>query len=256
MRTLKLWLILILFSAFYTSTSLAYEFSPKTPIQASKQAQRWSLSQWMEQKGKLQWMDIWLGSNTNPPSFYELYLGVDYTQMERSFMATPGSVATITEDIESKSGHIGMFVSIFGLHGRYERSQDSERKSWDALAQLRILGTSDQASNLVLFYGLKDLSLSLDRTQHQQAGGYLTLYLLQHWAIQGRYSHFFADTSDSGAEVTGHRTELSTWIEWGPMRVFGSYFKEPIEHSLGGTTSETSFEGFSVGFRTYLDFKK
>jgi hypothetical protein len=252
MYSFKYWLVLILFSALYTPNSIAIEFSPKTPIQASKQAQRWSLSQWMEQKGKLQWMDVWLGSNTNPPSFYELYLGVDYTQMDRAFVSPIGNLPVVTEDIVSKSGHIGLFVSIFGLHGRYERSQDSERKSWDALAQLRILGTSDQASNLVLFYGLKDLTLS----QHQQAGGYLTLYLLQHWAIQGRYSHFFEDTSDSGAAVSGKRTELSTWLEWGPVRVFGSYFKEPIEHSLGGTTSETSFEGFSVGFRTYLDFKK
>lgn len=210
----------------------------------------------MDQKGKLQWMDLWLGSNTNPPSYYELYLGVDYTQMEQSLVATPGAAPTTTEDIVSKSGHIGMFISVFGLYGRYERSQDSERKSWDALAQLRLLGTSDQASNLVLFYGLKDLELSLDRTQHQQAGGYLTLYLLKSWAIQGKYHYFFKDTSNSGAEVSGNRTELTTWLEWGPVRLYGSYFKEPIEHSVGGIVSETTFEGFSVGFRTYLDFKK
>lgn len=250
--------LLILFIAFFslfTQKTWAYEFSPKTPAQVSKHAQRWSLSQWMEQKGKLQWMDLWLNSNTNSPSFYEIYMGVDYSTMERTVFASPGP-AVLTDDITSKSGHVGIFVSLFGLYGRYERSSDYERKSWDALAQLRLFGTSDQASNLTLFYGLKDLELSLEKTQHQQAGGYITLYLLQPWAIQGRYAQFFEDTTVNGAELSGHRLELTSWLEWGPMRFFGTYYKEPLKFNTAGTISETTFEGYSIGFRTYLDFKK
>lgn len=210
----------------------------------------------MEQKGKMQWADVWLASNRNPPSHYEIYLGADYSRLERDVFTEPSGPSVTTEDISSKSVHTGMFVSIFGIYGRYERSNDAERRSWDALAQLRLLGSSDQSSNIVLFYGLKDLTLSLDKSQHQQAGGYLTLYLIGSWALQGRYAQFMSDTTDSGFDLKGHRVEASTWVEYGPFRFYGSYFKEPLEHSIGGNTSTTTFEGFSLGFRTYLDFKK
>lgn len=210
----------------------------------------------MEQKGKIQLMDGWLNSNRNPPSYYEVFMGADYSKLERTIFTGPAGPSVTTDDISSKSVHTGMFVSIFGIYGRYEKSNDSERRSWDVLAQLRLLGTSDQASNIVLFYGLKDLTLSLDKTQHQQAGGYLTMYVLRSWAVQGRYAHFFKDTTDWGADLTGRRIEASTWVEYGPIRFYGTYFKEPLEHSFGGNVTTTTFEGFSIGIRTYLDFKK
>lgn len=256
MRPFVCCLFLILFSALPKLHAQSQQFSPNTPVQTAKQAQRWSLAQWMEQKGKLQWMDVWLNSNRNPPSYYEVFLGADYSELERTFFVEPAGPSVLTEDISSKSVHTGIFVSIFGLYGRYEKSNDSERRSWDVLAQLRLLGSSDQSTNLVAFYGLKDLTLSLDKTQHQQAGGYLTLYLLGSWAIQGRYAQFFKDQTDSGVDLSGHRIEASTCIEYGPFRIYGSYFKEPLEHSFGGNVTTTTFEGFSVGFRTYLDFKK
>lgn len=238
-----------------TSMAYGYDFSPQSSSQVAKDAQRWSLAQWMEQKSNFKWMDMWLIANTKSPSYYEVYIGADHSMMERSIFVTSNTANTL-EGISSKSGHIGMFISLFGLYGRYESSADSERTSWDALAMLRILGTTDQGSNLTLFYGLKDYNLSLDKSQHQQAGGYLTLYLLKAWALQGRYSHFFEATTSSGSQLSGHRMEASTWIEWGPVRLYGSYFKEPLEHSLGNTASETVFEGYSIGIRTYLDFKK
>lgn len=251
-------LILTLFSALVLATpnaSMAYDFSPKSTAQAAKNAQRWSLAQWMEQKSNFKWMDLWLNANTKSPSYYEIYIGADHTSMERSFLAPPAATS-LTEDIASRSGHIGIFISFFGLYGKYESSENNERISWDALAQLRLLGTSDQGSNLTLFYGLKDLNISLDKSQHQQAGGALSLYLIGSWAIQGRYSHFLEATTSSGLNLSGYRAEASTWVEWGPLRFYGTYFKEPLEYSVGTTTTETIFEGYSVGIRTYLDFKK
>ncbi len=256
MRTCGTCLILILLFGL-SSSAQAVDMSPSSPIQTAKKAQRWSLAQWMEQKGKFQLQDSWLASNRNPPTDYELFVGADYSKLEQDILIEPSGPSTVKEDISSKSVHAGGFYSIFGVYGRYEKSNDSERRAWDALAQLRLLGSSDQSSGIVLFYGLKDLTLSLDKSQHQQAGGYLTLYLLGSWAIQGRYASYFEDRADSGRDLKGHRIEASTWVEYGPIRVYGTYFKEPLEHSLSGAaTSTTTFEGFSFGFRTYLDFKK
>jgi hypothetical protein len=245
-------LLMILFVA---ASADAYDFSPQSSAQVTKQAQRWSLSQWMEQKGKLQWMDLWLNSNVKSPSFYEIYLGADYSVLDQTLTLLP-STTTTTDDIASRSGHLGLFVSIFGVYGRYEKSADNERVAWDAVAQLRLLGANDQGSNLTLFYGLRGQEIQSDESQHQQAGGYLTLYLLQPWAIQGRYSQFLEATSKAGVVVKGHRLEASTWLEWGPIRFYGTWFKEPLELSAAGVPSELTTEGYSLGIRTYLDFKK
>ena len=245
---------------FIAPMSWASRFSPSAPAQQSKEATRWSLAQWMEQKGKLQWMDIWLNSNTKSPSFYEIYLGGDYAQYE-SNTSLNGGTPTVTEDLTSWRAHAGMFVSLLGVHGQYEKSEKDHREQVDAVGQLRILGHTDQGSNLTGFYGIhrqnfQDASLQNDQVQNTQAGGYLTLYLVNFWAIQGKYQHFFENKSNLDTEVKGHRIEASTWVEWGAIRVYGTYFKEPMTYST--TTSETQIhrEGFNLGLRVYLDFKK
>lgn len=245
--------ILIIFIA---ALSHAYDFSPRSNAQTAKQAQRWSLAQWMEQKGKLQWMDLWLNANSNSPSFYEIFIGADYTTFDQSLASPSGSAAVTTDGLSAKAGHMGMFISIFGVYGRYEKSAHDERVAWDALGQLRLLGASDQGSNLTVFYGLRGLKRYGDFSQNQQAGGSLTLYLLQPWAVQGRYAQFFEKAADSGTLVSGHRIEVTSWLEWGPIRLYGTWFKEPLKLSISGNSSDLTYQGYNFGIRTYLDFKK
>lgn len=240
---------------FANSALAAFEFSPRSPSQVTKEAKRWSLSQWMEQKGKIQWMDLWLHSNVQSPSFYEVYVGGDYGTLETTSTTSLGPLIT-GGDYNTTSGHAGIFVSFIGVYGRYERNSDENRTTWDALAQLRLLGTSDQASNLTVFYGFRGEEFLNDKVLHQQAGGSLTLYLLNAWAIQGRYQHFFEETSDNSNTISGHRVEATTWLEWGAVRFYGTWYKEPIELSNAVGRLEATREGVNAGLRVYLDFKK
>jgi hypothetical protein len=245
---------------YFQSQAYTYDFSPRSEAQVSKQASRWSLAQWMEQKGKIQWMDIWLHSNKASPSFYEMYLGGDHSAYDRATVTTlPGALAD--DEFSSTSGHFGFFIAWFGLYGKYEDSDDEDRVTWDALAQLRLLGTSDQGSNFTVFYGLKNNEMvgasGADQVQNQQFGGALTLYLLNAWAAQARYEHLISATSDLGLEVDGYRFEASTWLEWGALRLYGTWFHEPREETnAAGILTTTRREGFNVGLRVYLDFKK
>lgn len=235
----------------------AYDFSPKSQAQSSKEAQRWSLSQWMEQKGKIKWMDVWLHSNSSSPSFYEIYLGGEHGTYDRTNVSTLGPLLT-DDEFKSTAGHFGFYVGWFGLYGRYEQSGTSEedRTVWDALAQVRLLGTSDQGSSLTAFYGLRQEEFLNDTVMNQQAGGAMTIYLLNPWAIQARYQHWLKEDSDNGNSIKGYRFEATTWLEWGAVRAFGTWFHEPTEltNSLGTLT--TRREGVNVGLRIYLDFKK
>jgi hypothetical protein len=247
---------LILFSILTLSTSaFAYDFSPKSVPQQSKVATRWSLAQWMEQKGKIQWMDLWLNSNVKSPSFYEMYVGGDYAQYQSS-TSLNSATPTVTEDLNSWRAHAGGFISLIGIYGQYEKSADEHREQIDALGMLRVLGHTDQGSNLTGFYGLHQQNFGIDKVSNQQAGGYLTLYILSFWALQGKYQHYFKHDSDFGIQVEGHRAEASTWVEWGALRLYGTYYKEPLKLTSPGGITQVEREGFNMGLRIYLDFKK
>ncbi|MBY0316876.1 MAG: hypothetical protein K2Q26_15250 [Bdellovibrionales bacterium] len=248
------WLLLIALTL--SNPADALEFTPKSEAQVSKQASRWSLKQWMEQKSQFKWMDVWLaGQKKETASIYEVYIGADHNQYDRS---TRTNLSGLTDDgeFDSTRGHGGIFIKFFGLYGDYERSKDEGRTQWEALALLRLLGTSDQGSSLNLFYGLHDLKFAGDQVQNQQAGGSMTLYLLDSWAIQGKYHQFFEAKSDLQNDIEGRRVEASTWLEYGAFRIFGTWYKEKIDQTNSIGTINTEREGIRAGVRVYLDFKK
>ncbi len=218
----------------------------------------------MEQKGKVQWMDLWLktpydsGSSrggSRGPWIYDVYLGGDYNQHDResrgSFLPLPGE-----GDFRSVAYHAGFFMSVFGIHARYDNSVTEDRTILDGLLQLRLLGISDQASNITLFYGVHQQDFLNDQVNLPQAGGSVTFYLVNAWAVQARYQHFFSAESDAGNDIEGYRFEGTTWVEWGGVRFFGTWFHEPTEYVTPTGDLRISRDGVSAGIRVYLDFKK
>jgi hypothetical protein len=247
---------------FCAPTAWSLDLSPSTPTQSAKSARRWSLSQWMEQKGKVQWMDLWLktpydtgGSRGDGPWIYDVYIGGDYNLHDRESTGTLTPLPAAA-DFRSISYHAGFFISVFGLHGKYENSETEERTVLDGLLQLRLLGVSDQASNITLFYGVHQEELLNDKVTLPQAGGSVTFYLVNAWAVQGRYQHFFKTESDAGNNAEGYRFEGTTWVEWGGVRFFGTWFHEPMEYATPTGDMRLIRDGVSAGIRVYLDFKK
>jgi hypothetical protein len=250
---------------FLASSSLfAMDLSPTSPTQEAKSSRRWSLSQWMEQKGKVQWMDLWLktpydsgrsGGRSSGPWIYDVYIGGDYNLHDREALGTltplPGE-----GDFRSIGYHAGFFMSVFGIHAKYENSETEDRTVLDGLLQLRLLGVSDQASNITLFYGVHQEDFLSDKVNLPQAGGSLTFYLVNAWAVQGRYQHFFKTESDRGNDIEGYRFEGTTWVEWGGVRFFGTWFHEPMEYVTPTGNMRVTRDGVGAGIRVYLDFKK
>ncbi len=241
---------------------MAFDLGPQSPAQEAKATRRWSLAQWMEQKGKIQWMDLWLKtpydsskSGSGGPLIYDVYIGGDYNQHHHETTSV-GSPLPSAGDARAIGYHAGAFISVFGLHGRYEHSDTENRTTGDGLLQLRLLGVSDQASNITLFYGLHRQEYLNDKVTMPQAGGSVTFYLVNFWAVQARYQHFFEKASEAGNNITGYRFEATSWIEWGGVRFFGSWFHEPMEYVTPTGDMRVSRDGVSGGIRVYLDFKK
>lgn len=243
--------------ALFLSTSVqAYDFTPKSEAQVAKQSQRWSLKQWMEQKGQFKWMDMWLAGNQKErPSFYEVFLGADAVDLDRT--STGALAPTLSNGkFASTRGHLGAFVSFLGVYADYERSKQEDRSQWELLGMIRLLGTTDQGSNITLFYGLRDQKFLGDQVHNQQAGGSVSLYLLDHWGIQGQYHHYYEAKSDLNNTIKGSRIEATTWVEYGAFRFYGTWYRERTDLTSNLGTLPTDREGIRAGIRVYLDFKK
>lgn len=218
-------LCLFLLSTVYLPPASAYNFYDVTrKKQVAKDAKRWSLGEWLAQKNRIELMDMWLMFNA--PSPYEFYLSVDTSTIEQS---------TLVNDIETNSQNfrnyrvaLGAFVTAVGLYGEYETS-DEELEQWKALFMLRLLGSSDQSTNLTAHYGLMNQDFNDDPTQYQVGGGRLTLYFLKAFAITGLYEAILNSTSEQDIESEGRRIEAGAHIEYGALRIYGSWYEETME---------------------------
>ena len=245
---MRVFLSLILSLIFFSSHAHAYDFYDGTrKKQDAKDAKRWSLSQWLEQKKNIKLMDMWLMYNA--PSPYEFFLGVDTSSLENT--VTINQVET-SQSFRNYRAHIGAFVTIVGLYGEYETS-DEELEQWKALFMLRLLGSSDQSTNITIHYGLMGRDLNNDKTQYQVGGGKLNLYLIRAFAIHGLYEYMIKATSEAGIESEGHRVEGGAHIEFGAIRLYGSWFSEELELMTSlGQESQVQRSGILFGTRIYF----
>jgi hypothetical protein len=231
----------------HSSPSWAYDFNRAIrEKQAAKEAKRWSLSEWLEQKSRNKLMDAWLGYNL--PSPYEFFLSVDTSNLDQEVTS---NTTTSSDSFRSYRGAFGAFVTMVGLYGEYE-SSDEELEQWKALFMVRLLGTSDQSTNLTLHYGLMNQNFNDDPTQFQIGGGRFNLYLIKAFALTGQYDHIFQGESETGLRQDGFRYEAGAFIEYGAFRIYGSWYEERLQQSLGTLESERVRKGILFGTRLYF----
>ncbi len=240
-------LFLFLFSVTLCEHGQAYDFNKSIrDKQTAKNAKRWSLSEWLSQKNRNQLMDAWLGYNL--PSPYEFFLSVDTSNVEQE--VTLNNLSS-SQTFRNYRASMAAFVTMVGLYGEYETS-DEELEQWKALFMFRLLGTSDQSTNLTLHYGLMNQDFNGDPTQFQVGGGRISLYLIKAFALTGQYDHIFKSESEAGIEQEGFRYEAGAFIEYGAFRIYGSWYEERIDLDSGTVQSERSRKGVLFGGRLYF----
>lgn len=217
--------------------------------QAQKNAKRWSLSEWLDQKGRNKLMDMWLMYNT--PSPYEFFFSADTSNVEQEVMIGTGTPTSQT--FRNYRGAFGAFVTVVGLYGEYE-SSDEELEQWKALFMVRLLGSSDQSTNFTIHYGLMNQNFNDEETQYQVGGGRISLYLIKAFALTGQYEHIFeAESEQNNITSEGSRWEAGAHLEYGALRIYGSWFQEVLD--LTTTTNQESQrtrQGLLYGLRFYF----
>lgn len=212
-----------------------------------KKSSSWNLLDWMETKKQFALMDQWLALNTNKESLFEGYIGSDQGKYDfRSIDST--SKKTML------SGSLGLFVSLFGLEGQYEKSNE-RFENYNYQASLRIFGPYKQSTNITMFYGIRDQKTALgEKLQNQYWGGSATVYLFRFLGGEFLYRKYLkGETSLQKRKITGSLTETSAFIDIYFLRFYGTLFKERThEVTTLGNESDFEREGVKLGLKVFF----
>lgn len=251
MKTLSLFICFIIFSplAHAQLQEGTYEFVIRK--QEKKEENRWSLAEWYETKNKMKLQDMWLALNSSDNPF-EFFVGYE----NNNYSLNTNDNGVISESSYRKETYsFDAFANIVGLH--YEMWNTSEDTSgWSADFKVRVLGTSNQNTNLTVSYGIKtseDKSGSANPQTYENntLGASLTIYLMKHFGLTAEYSDMQSKTNAFGTNVSGLTTSYEAFIDYGLVRVFGGN-RTTSETYAGATTTtqdtKTSHFGVKVFF--------
>ncbi len=215
--------------------------------QEKKRQERWSLASWYETKEKIRLMDMWLALHTSS-SLYEFFVGGD--------TATVDVQSDLIEDSSHviQRGEVGAYASIFGLQVQYEDLAQVET-GWKGSFHFRLLGTAVQNTNLTLMYGVRNRNDHSNAQEYRNhfAGASMTLYLHRVFGIEGRYQVYFPNSSKEGFTLEGTRTEASLFLDYSLLRIYGTWFEEPLTYFSGSDSlGKITRRGVLGGLRLFF----
>lgn len=200
--------------------------------QQVKAQNRWSLSEWLEQRDRMRLMDLWLAIHS--PSPYEFFLLGDYQWGEMTYGGN------------FRSGSLGFtaYATLIGLEVQREFSSDVPR--WYGLLHLRLFGYHYQGTHLRVELGFKQESRSGSDLWSPALGLGFNFYLTRHFGLEFLYRHYFP-ASSLGVESSGDRFEMGTFVDFSFARLFGTYVRE-----WSGGTIRNPYAGGRVGTKLFF----
>lgn len=242
-----------LFSFSFQNIALAAEASKfgvwRSAKSSEKHSSRWTLEDWLAQKERNRMMDLWLAMYA--PSPYEFYVGGVWQDHQKS---TPSS--TVVDRSTAASAKLGAYATVLGLSGEYRNNTMEKVSDLSGSINLRIAGNSVQGTHLIAFYGNRNRQLESQGTsvylRNQYYGGDLNLYLNRYIGLSGLYTAYLPTDDKTLGNVRGDLTEYGLFIDFGDLRVSGSYFKETQKELLNSTETLTESKGSKVSLMLFF----
>lgn len=213
---------------------------------SAREAKRFNLYDWLEQKNRNQVMDMWLSLNT--PSPYEFMLGINMNQYSLDDQINPG------QKFKAYEGELSAYATLVGLTGEYQNNTEENFRDTSGMFNLRLFGHTLQGTHLTVHYGLRTRtdSVGVYRLNQQFAAGTLQLYLFKYFGIYGNYRHFVPITESYFGETEGNTQTAGVFIDFASLRVMGSYFKEQQNSLKNGVETSIDREGSKVTLQLYF----
>lgn len=220
---------------------------------SGKDSTRWTLTDYLSQKQKVRLMDHWLGLNGSAVKFESILSG---GSLQYNTTSTNGSGVKVKSSESITSGKFSLFYTIFGLEGEYEKS-NKDWNSTSGMFSIRLLGSSQQNTNLTASYGIRKKAYTGDTPetfQNQFAQGSLNLYIVEFFGIDGSYRSYFNNKSSLQRDFKGTRITGGVFFEVGFFRIYGQFNQEmsEITPADGSAATKEDRQGFDVGAKIFL----
>ncbi len=230
----------------------------------SREASRWTLQEWLEQKNKIYLMDLWLSMHAPSPYEFSLLFGYNSYEWSQSLLDTGTGITTDTSNGKnnfiSYVGQLQAFAQFIGVGVEHENNTSEKYSDLTGLFHIRLLGNSIQNSNLTISGGQRTRqifsgnSLGLNGgsqgllagtgvadTWRQTFGQVsLSLHVTKQFGFQVKYRGYQSFTDSQLREISGNKTEAGAFIDFYSVRIFGQWFKD---NTIYKSTPNTASQG-------------
>lgn len=218
-----------------------------------REAKRWTLQEWLEQKNRNALMDQWLSMNS--PSPFEFYIGLSQSNYDTKTMTTS---STTQQSWSSYQGELAAYAQMIGVSLQHENNSQENYSDLTGMLNFRFLGNSLQTTSLTLSGGQRTRSFGATNTanaivlKNTLAQAEIQLYITKYFGLDGQYRRYFSTYEASLGDVGGHRTEAGIFIDFKALRIYGNWFEDSQLQRLNDVDTEIKRIGIKSGLRIYF----
>jgi hypothetical protein len=216
---------------------------------AAREAKRFTLQSWLENKDRRALMDMWLTINT--PSPYEFVIG---GSMFRYSLDTSSANTTNSQSFNKTNLEVSAYAKFVGVSAEYSNNYDEGFNDVTGIFNLRVFGNTVQGSHITLHYGLRTRRAENKTYRLNQLFPALTLqiYLMKYFGIQGNYRAYQAYSENFYGDTTGDEIQAGAFIEYGILRIFGDWYQERQNSKLNSIETNLNRSGNKIGIKFYF----
>lgn len=246
--------ILVIFFILYGLISNSKSYAQYKPQfwqnmqkkQEFKKTTRWTLTDWLDTKKRMNLMDQWLAMNTQPKDSFEFYIEGSKIHETRKHLL-------IQEDENYYQFKTGLSLWFLGLDYGNQRIKNNQREE-ELRASLRLLGSSSQSTYLKIFYGIRNIDDYLqDDLTHSFYGATVQAYLFSRVGGFAEFSQFSESESKTSIyKFNGQRMSYGAFIEINVIRIYAQWFVEDRKIEQNSVKTEHEHRGLSTGVQIYF----
>ncbi|MBC7458250.1 MAG: hypothetical protein H7235_08235, partial [Bdellovibrionaceae bacterium] len=214
---------------------------------AAREAKRFTLQGWLENKDRSALMDMWLTINT--PSPYEFIMGGSMNSY--SLQSTSGSTTSTTQNFKKYEGEVSAYAKLVGVTAQYTNNQEEGYNDVTGLFNLRVFGNSVQSSHITFHYGLRTRTAENKtyRLNQQFPAVTLQIYLMKYFGIQGHYRSYLPMSEAFYGDTLGDELNAGVFIDFGSFRIFSDWVQERQNSKLNNIETNFNRNGIKTGLK-------
>ncbi len=216
-----------------------------------KYRDRWTLGDWFETQRQTRLQDMWLAGNRED-DLYDFMMGGRTGVRTTTVDGVPSNLRSRGIQAEAIA-----YATLIGLEGHY-LDLESEGYGWQGSIGVRLIGDSQQNTNLTVLYGvgLKQefdvAAQTSDEVENQHAKARVTLYLTRAFGAEASYQKTMAGNSRNGAEVEGSSVEATVFLDFSFLRLSGTWSRETRLRKFQAISSERNRESIDAGLKLFF----